>query len=80
MPFRENAIVRHALCPDWGAGRVLQRTDQYLQIDFSAAGLKKLSTSIADQHLVAAQADEFKSRTKSRTAVSAAAKRPRKAR
>ena len=60
MPFKEKAIVRHKLCPDWGVGRVLLRTDEYLQIDFSAAGLKKLKTCIADEHLEAPTADEIK--------------------
>ena len=46
MPFKEKAIVRHKLRPDWGAGRVLQRSDEYLQIDFTAGGLKKLKTSM----------------------------------
>jgi hypothetical protein len=58
MPFKEKAVVRHKLRPDWGAGRVLVRTEEYLQIDFSAGGLKKLKTSIADEHLEAATADE----------------------
>jgi len=60
MPFKEKAIVRHRLRPDWGAGRVLVRTEEYLQIDFTAGGLKKLKTSIADEHLEAAAADEVK--------------------
>jgi len=60
MPFKEKAIVRHKLRPDWGAGRVLVRTEEYLQIDFTAGGLKKLKTSIADEHLEAAAADEVK--------------------
>jgi Protein of unknown function (DUF3553) len=60
MPFKEKAVVRHKLRPDWGAGRVLMRTDEYLQIDFSAGGLKKLKTSIADEHLEAASAEEVK--------------------
>ena len=60
MPFKEKAIVRHRLRPEWGAGRVLMRTDEYLQIDFSAGGLKKLKTSIADDHLEAATAEEAK--------------------
>ena len=58
MPFKEKAVVRHKLRPDWGAGRVLVRTDEYLQIDFSAGGLKKLKTSIADEHLEAASDEE----------------------
>src|SRR5262245_35496370 len=41
MPFKEKAIVRHKLRPEWGAGRVLVRTEEYLQIDFTAGGLKK---------------------------------------
>ena len=60
MPFKEKAIVRHKLRPDWGAGRVLLRSDEYLQIDFSAGGLKKLKTSIADDHLEAATPEEVK--------------------
>jgi hypothetical protein len=60
MPFKEKAIVRHKLRPEWGVGRVLVRTDEYLQIDFSAAGLKKLKTSIADEHLEAPTAEEVK--------------------
>ena len=60
MPFKEKAIVRHKLRPDWGAGRVLVRTEEYLQIDFTAGGLKKLKTSIADDHLEAATAEEAK--------------------
>lgn len=60
MPFKEKAIVRHKLRPDWGVGRVLLRTDEYLQIDFSAGGLKKLKTSIADEHLEAPTAEEAK--------------------
>ena len=60
MPFKEKAIVRHKLRPEWGAGRVLMRSDDYLQVDFSAAGLKKLKTSIADEHLEAASDDEVK--------------------
>ena len=60
MPFKEKAVVRHRLRPEWGAGRVLVRTDEYLQIDFSAGGLKKLKTSIADEHLESATEDEVK--------------------
>ena len=60
MPFKEKAIVRHKLRPDWGVGRVLLRTDEYLQIDFSAGGLKKLKTVIADQHLESATDEEVK--------------------
>ena len=60
MPFKEKAIVRHKLRPEWGVGRVLVRTDDYLQIDFSAAGLKKLKTAIADDHLEAPTAEEAK--------------------
>ena len=60
MPFKEKAIVRHKLRPEWGAGRVLLRNEEYLQIDFSAGGLKKLKTSIADDHLEAASAEEAK--------------------
>ena len=60
MPFKEKAVVRHKLRPEWGAGRVLLRTDEYLHIDFINAGLKKLKTSIADEHLETATADEVK--------------------
>ena len=60
MPFKEKAIVRHKLRPDWGAGRVLLRSEEYLQIDFTAGGLKKLKTVIADEHLIAATDDDFK--------------------
>jgi len=60
MPFKEKAIVRHRLRPDWGVGRVLLRSEEYLQIDFTAGGLKKLKTVIADEHLLAATDDEFK--------------------
>ena len=60
MPFKEKAIVRHRLRPDWGVGRVLMRSEEYLQIDFTAGGLKKLKTVIADEHLLAATDDEFK--------------------
>ena len=60
MPYKEKAVVRHRLRPEWGAGRVLLRTDEYLQIDFTAGGLKKLKTSIADVHLEAATDDEVK--------------------
>ena len=37
---------------------MLQRTDEYLQIDFSAGGLKKLKTIIADEHLETASDEE----------------------
>lgn len=60
MPFKENNVVRHKLKPEWGAGRVLLRTEEYIQIDFSAGGLKKLKTAIADEHLEAASAEEVK--------------------
>ena len=60
MPFKEKAIVRHKLRPDWGAGRVLMRNDEYLQIDFTLGGLKKLKTVIADDHLEAATDEEVK--------------------
>jgi hypothetical protein len=73
MPFKENAIVRHKLRPDWGAGRVLLRSLEYLQIDFSAGGLKKLKTSIADEHLESATDDE--ARALKPPKVKAAAKR-----
>lgn len=60
MPFKEKSVVRHKLRPEWGAGRVLVRTDEYLQIDFTAGGLKKLKTVIADDHLEAATPEEVK--------------------
>jgi hypothetical protein len=60
MPFKESSVVRHKLRPEWGAGRVLVRTEDYLQIDFSAGGLKKLKTAIADEHLEPATAEEVK--------------------
>jgi hypothetical protein len=60
MPFKEKAIVRHKLRPEWGAGRILVRTEDFMQIDFSAGGLKKLKTAIADEHLEAATPDEAK--------------------
>jgi uncharacterized protein YdaT len=60
MAFKEKSVVRHKLRPDWGAGRVLLRSDEYLQIDFTEGGLKKLKTSIADEHLEAATAEEIK--------------------
>lgn len=60
MPFKEKAIVRHRLRPEWGAGRILVRTEDFLQIDFSAGGLKKLKTAIADEHLEAPSAEEAK--------------------
>ena len=60
MPFKEKAVVRHKLRADWGAGRILVRTDEYLQIDFSAGGLKKLKTSIADEHLESATDEEVR--------------------
>ena len=60
MLFKEKAVVRHKLRPEWGAGRVLVRTDDYLQIDFTAGGLKKLKTAIADQHLESATDEEVK--------------------
>ena len=41
-------------------GRVLLRTEEYLQIDFSAGGLKKLKTAIADEHLEAASLEDAK--------------------
>jgi hypothetical protein len=58
MPVKEKAIVRHKLRPEWGVGRVLLRSDEYLQIDFSAGGLKKLKTAIADEHLEVATDEE----------------------
>jgi hypothetical protein len=73
MPFKEKAVVRHRLRPEWGAGRVLVRTEEYLQIDFSAGGLKKLKTSIADEHLEQATPDEVKALKPEK--VKAAAKR-----
>ena len=39
---------------------MLLRTDEYLQIDFTAGGLKKLKTAIADQHLESATDEEVK--------------------
>lgn len=60
MPFKEKAVVRHKLRPEWGAGRILVRTDEYIQIDFTAGGLKKLKTSIADEHLETASDEEVK--------------------
>jgi Protein of unknown function (DUF3553) len=60
MPFKEKAVVRHKLRPEWGAGRVLARTEEYIQIDFTAGGLKKLKTSIADEHLETATDEEVK--------------------
>jgi len=60
LPFKENNVVRHKLRPEWGAGRVLLRSEEYLQIDFSAGGLKKLKTAIADEHLEAASPEEAK--------------------
>jgi hypothetical protein len=60
MPFKEKSIVRHKLRPEWGAGRVLLRGDDYVQIDFAMGGVKKLKTIIADQHLEAAPEDEAK--------------------
>ena len=41
-------------------GRVLLRTEEYIQIDFSAGGLKKLKPAIADEHLESATDDEAK--------------------
>jgi hypothetical protein len=58
VPFKEKAIVRHKLRPEWGVGRVLLRTEEYLQIDFSNGGLKKLKPAIADEHLEAATGGE----------------------
>lgn len=60
MPFKEKAVVRHKLRPEWGAGRVLVRSEEYIQIDFTAGGLKKLKTSIADEHLETATDEEVK--------------------
>ncbi len=60
VPFKENTVVRHKLRPEWGAGRVLLRTEEYVQVDFSAGGLKKLKASIADEHLESASAEETK--------------------
>ena len=60
MPPKEPTVVRHKLRPEWGAGRVLVRTDDYVQIDFTAGGLKKLKTTIADEHLEAASPEEVK--------------------
>ena len=60
MPFKENSVVRHKLRPEWGAGRILLRTEDSIQIDFSAGGLKKLKTAIADEHLESATDEEVK--------------------
>jgi hypothetical protein len=60
MPFKENTVVRHKLRPEWGAGRVLLRSEEYIQIDFTAGGLKKLKTAIADEHLESATDEEVK--------------------
>ena len=60
MPFKEKAVVRHKLRPEWGAGRILVRTDEYIQIDFTAGGLKKLKAAIADEHLETATDEEVK--------------------
>ena len=49
------------------------RSHEYLQIDFSAGGLKKLKTSIADEHLESATDDEAKALKPQK--VKAAAKR-----
>ena len=73
MPLKTDAIVRHKLRPEWGAGRILVRTDDTIQIDFSAAGLKKLKTAIADEHLEAASAEEARALRPEKT--KAAAKR-----
>ncbi|HYB94599.1 MAG TPA: DUF3553 domain-containing protein [Vicinamibacterales bacterium] len=60
MPFKEKSVVRHKLRPEWGAGRILVRTEDYVQIDFSAGGLKKLKTAIVDDLLESATAEEVK--------------------
>ena len=60
MPLKENTVVRHKLRPEWGAGRILLRTEDSVQIDFSAGGLKKLKTAIADEHLISATDEEVK--------------------
>jgi len=60
MPFKEKAVVRHKLRPEWGAGRILVRSEEYIQVDFTAGGLKKLKTSIADEHLEQATDEEVK--------------------
>jgi hypothetical protein len=60
MPFKENTVVRHRLRPEWGAGRILLRTEDSVQIDFTAGGLKKLKTAIADEHLESASDEEIK--------------------
>ena len=69
MPFKEKSVVRHKLCPEWGAGRILLRTEEYIQIDFSAGGLKKLKTVIADEHLESATDDEAKALKPQKTKV-----------
>ena len=76
MAFKEKSIVRHRLCPEWGVGRVLLRTEEYVQIDFSAGGLKKLKTSIVDQHLEAATDDEAKALKPPKPQKTSASKRP----
>ncbi len=77
MPFKEKAVVRHKLRPEWGAGRILVRTDEYIQIDFTAGGLKKLKTSIADEHLETASDEEVKALKPQK--VKAASAEPKKA-
>ena len=67
LPFKEKAIVRHKLRADWGVGRILMRTDEYIQVDFSAGGLKKLKTSIADEHLEAATDEESRAMKPAKT-------------
>lgn len=62
MPFKANTVVRHKLRPEWGAGRILLRTEEFVQIDFTAGGLKKLKTVIADQHLESAADEDVKAR------------------
>ena len=58
--FKEKSVVRHKMRPEWGVGRVLLRTADYLHIEFAQAGLKKLKPLSADEHLEAASADELK--------------------
>jgi hypothetical protein len=78
MPFKEKAIVRHKLRPEWGAGKVLLRTEEHLHVDFSLGGLKKLKPSIADEHLEAATDAEFKSGSPPKAKAKKAAKKKEK--
>ena len=60
VSYKEQTIVRHRLRAEWGVGPILVRTADFLQIDFSAGGLKKLKTAIADEHLELASDEERK--------------------